>query len=62
MWRTAVIPPERLRHGVDAEGTHRIELVLRSNEVKSTPEPSAPPSAMFGRSAWTSPDGGEENK
>jgi hypothetical protein len=62
MWRTALIPPERLRHEVDGQGDHHIELVLRSDEVKSAPEPTAPPSAMFGRSAWASPDGGEDKK
>jgi hypothetical protein len=62
MWRTAVIPPERLRHAVDAQGDHRIELVLRSGEVAYTPDPTASPSATFGRSAWATPDGGEDKK
>jgi hypothetical protein len=62
MWRTAVIPPERLRHAVDVQGDHHIELVLRSEEVKYTPERIGSSAATFGRSAWASPDGGEENK
>jgi hypothetical protein len=62
MWRTALIPPERLRHAVDERGDHHIELVLRSEEVRYTPEPTSSPSAWFGRSAWASPDGGEKKK
>ena len=62
MWRTAVISPERLRHAVDAHGDHRIELVLRSEEVKYTPDTTVSPSATFGRSAWATPDGGENKK
>jgi hypothetical protein len=54
MWCTGVIPGERLRHAVDAKGDHHIELVLRSDEVKYTPEPAVSPSMKFGRSAWES--------
>jgi hypothetical protein len=62
MWRVAVIPGERLRHGVDEHGDHHIELVLPSEEVSYTPDPIARPSSKFGRSAWASPDGGEKKK
>ena len=62
MWRTAVIPGERLRHAIDERGDHHIELVLRSDEVKFAPETIASPSAWLGRPAWATPDGGEEKK
>ena len=62
MWRTAVIPGELLRHAVDERGDHHIELVLRSGEVKYTPETIATPSTRFGRSPCASPDGGDEKK
>jgi hypothetical protein len=54
MWRVAVIPGERLRHGVDERGDHHIELVLRSEEVTYTQDRLAQPLLRFGRSAWAS--------
>jgi hypothetical protein len=52
---------------VGAQVWHRVvsnvQLALHcSQEVKYPPDPTAPPSAMFGRSAWALPDGGEEKK
>jgi hypothetical protein len=56
MWRRAVIPGERLRHVIDEQGDHHVELVLRAAEVEYAEQPRPAPSTSLGRSAWASPD------
>ena len=55
-WRVAPIPGERFKHTIDAAGAHRIELVLRSDEVEYTPPTRIEPT--LGRSAWARPEPG----
>jgi hypothetical protein len=36
-WRHGLVKPERVRHEIDAAGTHMIALTLHANEVEYTP-------------------------
>jgi hypothetical protein len=36
-WRAGVVQPERLKHRVLPDGSHRIELYLRADEVRWSP-------------------------
>ena len=50
LWKNGNIPGERLRHAVDGEGQHTIEVTLRREEVIDDRPVRAKPLSMLGPS------------
>jgi hypothetical protein len=58
-WKHGVVVPERVKHVVEQDGSHRIELTLQANEVEyEPPKPRATLMNPLGHTMGTKPERG----